>query len=508
MRNIICLILILLLNLPAQLQAKRRHATDTPPKREFRGAWIQCVNGQYLGKTPQEIRDMLSSQLDVMAAANINAIFFQVRAEADALYRSSYEPWSRYLTGQQGRAPQDGWDPLEWMVAQCHQRGMECHAWINPYRAKTKGTTAVAQNNVIVRKPERVFRYGDLFILNPALEENRMYTCMVVEDIISRYDVDGIHMDDYFYPYPEAGQTIPDEDDFQRDPRGFSNIADWRRDNVNLLIRDLHRLIRQVKPWVKFGISPFGIYRNSSNGQNCAQGSATNGLQNYDDLYADPVRWQNEGWVDYLIPQVYWNIGNRAADYETLCRWWNDYCHERPLFIGQDVERTVKEADPSNTVQNQTAPKYALLRMLPHVSGTCQWYAAAFVNNPGNYRTLLEQSHFRYHTLQPEMPFIDKKRPKPLRKLKVTSFSPSMLGLSWEPAKAKKEMDKAVSYAVYDFGPKEKVNLDDPSHIVAVTRSRGIHLSGHYYGHTIVVTALDHTQNESKGTKLRLKNMR
>ena len=165
------------------------------------------MNGQYLGKTPAQLRQMLSDQLDTLQQCGINAILFQVRAEGDALYKSNYEPWSRYLTGTQGVAPADGWDPLAWMVAECHKREMECHAWINPYRAKTKGTTALAQNHEAIRHPERMFEYDGLYIFNPAIAENRLHTCMVVEDILLNYDVDGIHMDDYFYPYPVKGLT-------------------------------------------------------------------------------------------------------------------------------------------------------------------------------------------------------------------------------------------------------------------------------------------------------------
>ena len=325
----------------------------TNPKREFRGAWIQCVNGQYLGKTPAQIRQMLSDQLDTLQQCGINAILFQVRAEGDALYKSSYEPWSRYLTGTQGVAPADGWDPLAWMVTECHKREMECHAWINPYRAKTKGTTALAQNHAAVRHPERMFEYDGLYIFNPAIAENRTYTCMVVEDILTHYDVDGIHMDDYFYPYPVKGLPLPDQAYYEADPRGFTSIEDWRRDNVNLLIRDLHYLVRETKPWVKFGISPFGIYRNSPTGQNCKEGSATAGTQNYDDLYADIVYWVKQGWIDYNIPQIYWNLGTKVADYEVLLNWWNDYCGGRPLFIGQDIERTVQGTDPTDPTSHQ-----------------------------------------------------------------------------------------------------------------------------------------------------------
>lgn len=187
-------------------------------KREFRGAWIQCVNGQFQGMSTQAIQQKLSRQLDILKADGVNAIIFQVRPECDALYKSDLEPWSRYLTGQQGRAPQPYWDPLQWMIEQCHKRGMELHAWINPFRAKTKGTTALATSHVAIEHPNWTFPYGGQLILNPALKETTDYNCKVVDDIVSRYDVDGIHIDDYFYPYPVAGEEIPDENYFRANP--------------------------------------------------------------------------------------------------------------------------------------------------------------------------------------------------------------------------------------------------------------------------------------------------
>lgn len=477
--------------------AAQRVRGANAPKREFRGAWIQCVNGQYLGKTPAQIRAMLTEQLDIMQQAHINAIFFQVRAECDALYPSPLEPWSRFLTGQQGRAPGDGWDPLEWMVEQCHQRNMELHAWINPYRAKTAGTTMLAKRHVAIRHPERTFDYGNLLILNPALEENRLYTCMVIEDILTRYDVDGLHIDDYFYPYPQEGAAIPDEGDFRSNPRGFSNIADWRRDNVNLLIQDIQRLVKRVKPWVKFGVSPFGIYRNDPNHRNTSAGSATSGLQNFDDLYADPIRWQQQGWVDYLIPQVYWNPGNPAADYNTLCRWWNDNAGNRPLFIGQDVERTVSGA------RNYVQTKYNLLANLPHVQGTCQWYATAFCDNPGNYRLWLQTTHFKYPALQPLMPFISKDKPGKPKQLAVSAQGSQAI-LSWQAPSAKKTLQQPTAYVVYAFPKGRKTDTDNPAYILAITRQTTLVLPQGLAGYTLLVTALNRLQNESKPAKIKL----
>lgn len=473
------------------------------PKREFRGVWMQCVNGTYLNKSPEQIRQMLSQQLDAAQSANLNVVMFQVRAEGDALYKSSYEPWSRYLTGVQGQAPRDGWDPLGWMVDECHKRGMECHAWINPYRAKTKGTTALAPNHAAVRHPERVFKYGDLMIFNPAMEENRMYTCMVIEDILTHYDVDGIHMDDYFYPYPEAGKEIPDESLYAQEGKGFATIGDWRRNNVNELIKDIHHLIRNTKPWVQFGISPFGIYRNSSDMTNNKNGSATKGLQNYDDLYADIILWQKEGWIDYVVPQIYWNIGTKAADYEVLCRWWNDYCNNRPLIIGQDIERTVKGTDPNNPSSHQMGAKYDIQRSLKHISGSCQWYAAALANNPGNYLTALKSVYHKRPALLPDMDFIDKKKPGKPSKAKIVQKG-DVITLEWTAPKFKSEKDRAVNYVVYDFKKGEKTDISHGDNIIKITPDNRFTLDKDYRGHTLVVTSIDRTHNESKGLKIKL----
>ena len=205
-----------------------------PPKREFRGAWIQCVNGQFMGMGTEAMQRTLSYQLDELQKDGCNVIIFQVRPECDALYESSLEPWSYYLTGQQGRAPQPYWDPLAWMVEQSHKRGMELHAWINPYRAKTKTAHTNAYNHVISQHPERCFQYDGLTLLNPALQENRDYICHVVRDILQRYDVDGLHIDDYFYPYPVDGVPIPDEPYFRANNYGIADLGDWRRNNVNL----------------------------------------------------------------------------------------------------------------------------------------------------------------------------------------------------------------------------------------------------------------------------------
>ncbi|MBP7856708.1 MAG: family 10 glycosylhydrolase [Prevotella sp.] len=473
-------------------------------KREFRGAWIQCVNGQFQGMSRDAMQSTLSNQLNELQRVGVNAIIFQVRPECDALYESNIEPWSRYLTGQQGKAPNPYWDPLAWMVEQCHKRGMEIHAWINPYRAKTKSTSQLASNHVAVARPGSVFSYADQLFLDPSTKENRDYICRVADDIVSRYDIDGFHIDDYFYPYPVAGQAIPDQINYQREPRGFKNIGDWRRDNVNVFVKELGETIHKRKPWVKFGISPFGIYRNKKSDP--VNGSATNGLQNYDDLYADVILWVNNGWVDYCVPQIYWQIGNASADYETLIKWWDKYASKRPLFIGEDVERTVKFADTKNPNINQMPAKYALHRQMHHVNGTVLWYAKAVVDNVGNYGEALRANYWKTPALQPLMPFIDHKAPKKPKKVKDVWTSDGYM-LFWQKPKAKRWNDEVTKFVVYRFANHEAVNLNDATKIIAITTDSYIKLpyDNGNVRYQYVVTALDRMSNESKGKKVKVK---
>jgi len=474
------------------------------PKREFRAAWIQSVNGQFRGMPTEKLKQNLIGQLNSLQKAGINAIIFQVRPEADALYASRLEPWSRFLTGVQGKAPEPYWDPMQFMIDECHKRGMEFHAWINPYRTKTTLKSELAPNHVYNIHPEWFVTYGDQLYFDPALPESRRHICMVVSDIVSRYDVDAIHMDDYFYPYPIKGKDFPDDASFARFGGGFSNKGDWRRSNVNVLIKKLHETIREIKPWVKFGVSPFGIYRNESSDP---LGSKTKGLQNYDDLYADVLLWAREGWIDYNIPQIYWHIGHPVADYETLVKWWARNTENRPLFIGQSVMNTVQNADPKNPSINQLPRKMALQRAYQTIGGSCQWPASAVVENAGKYRDALIAEYHKYPALPPVFDFMDNEAPAKVRKMKPVWTEDGYI-LFWTAPKYKEEMNRAVQYVVYRFNDKEKVNIDDPSHIVAITRDNFYKLP-YEDGKTkyrYVVTALDRLHNESKsvGKKIKL----
>lgn len=495
---ILLLALFLATGVGAQIQQQSPY-----PKREFRGAWIQAVNGQFRGIPTEKLKQTLIDQLNSLQGAGINAIIFQVRPEADALYASQLEPWSRFLTGVQGQAPSPYWDPMQFMIDECHKRGMEFHAWINPYRVKTSLKSELAANHLYNIHPEWFVTYNNQLYFDPALPESRRHICMVVADIVSRYDVDAIHMDDYFYPYPAKGVDFPDDASFARYGGGFTNRADWRRSNVNILIQKIHETIRGLKPWVKFGISPFGIYRNEKNDP---LGSKTNGLQNYDDLYADVLLWARNGWVDYNIPQIYWQIGHPAADYETLVKWWAKNTENRPLFIGQSVMNTVQNADPKNPSINQLPRKMALERAYQTIGGSCQWPASAVVENAGKYRDALVQEYHKYPALVPVFDFMDDKAPGKVRKVKKVWTEDGYM-LFWTAPKAKDEMDRAVQYVVYRFDGKAKVNIDDASHIVAITRNNFYKLP-YDDGKTkyrYVVTALDRLHNESKSVSKKVK---
>lgn len=501
---LVCMcVMFLAISGTAQSQSQFQSQSSRYPKREFRAAWMQTVHGQYRGLPTEESKQSLIDQLNSLQAAGINAIIFQVRPEADALYPSQLEPWSRFLTGVQGQAPEPYWDPMAFMIEECHKRAMEFHAWINPYRVKTTLKSKLAPGHIYNTHPEWFVTYGDQMFFDPALPESRRHICEVITDILSRYDVDAIHMDDYFYPYPVKGIEFPDDESFARYGGGFTDRGDWRRSNVNVLIKKIHETVRAVKPWVKFGVSPFGIYRNEKNDP---LGSKTNGLQNYDDLYADVLLWAREGWIDYNIPQLYWQIGHPVADYETLVHWWAKNAENRPLFIGQSVMNTVNNVDLQNPSINQLPRKMALQRSYQTIGGSCQWPAGSVVENAGNYRDALIAEYHKYPALPPVFDFMDNKAPDKVRKLKPVWTDDGYM-LFWTAPKYKDEMNRAVQYVVYRFDSKEKTDISDPSHIVAITRD-GFYKLPYENGkanYRYVVTALDRLHNESKVVSKKVK---
>ena len=477
------------------------------PKREFRGAWIHVIGqSQYRSMSVREMKQYFIALLDSLQAIHINAVIFQVRPAADAFYLSQIEPWSQYLTGTQGKAPEGNFDPMAFVLAEAHKRMMEFHAWLNPYRATASENDVLCSSHLYYQHPERFIKYGKQLYFDPGLPENRNWICKVVKDIVSRYDVDAIHTDDYFYPYPIAGERFHDENSFRTyaPQQGFypDRLGDWRRNNVNLLIEQIKRTIILTKPWVRFGVSPFGIYRNKKNTPD-GSGSNTSGLQNYDDLYADVLLWMKKGWIDYCVPQIYWEIGNPAADYETLIRWWSAHrTKNNHLYIGQDAERIGKFPDLQFPARNQLPRKMQLERTLAGMDGNCWWYAYALLRNSYGITDSLRNHYQAYPALIPAYTNMHKKKPKDVKSLKA-EWTPYGYLLYWKQNGDPANPEKAQYYVIYRFKAGEKTRLDDPSKIVALTKKTAFLLPYEkgIVKYKYVVTSVDRFHNETKKGK-------
>lgn len=317
---------------------------DVKSKEEFRGAWIASVsNLDWPSKsnlTMEQQKQEFINMIDTLKTAGFNAVIVQVRPMGDALYPSKYAPWSQYLTGEQGKDP--GYDPLAFMLEETHKRDMEFHAWLNPYRitSGSTSTTKLSKDNIAITNPELTVMYNNQILLNPGNTDAIKHILSVVEEIIRNYDVDAIHFDDYFYPYPKTNaqgsiEQFPDHKEYSKNNSGMS-LDDWRRNNVNVLVKSINTLIESINPNVQFGISPFGIWDNANSSK---EGSETKGLSSYSAIYADTKRWVEEEWVDYIAPQIYWKFTSSAAPYDELVYWWKEVTEGTnvSLYIGQNA---------------------------------------------------------------------------------------------------------------------------------------------------------------------------
>ena len=528
MKHPLLLTLSTLLLFPACKTASKSASTTSTAaveqrdqKHEFRGAWIQTAwQDRYQNKSPEQCRRYLSQLVETLYQTGFNAILFQVRSEGDAFYQSKYEPWSRFLTGTQGKAPSPVWDPMAYLIELCHDRGMEFHAWINPYRMYSSKTFNLASGHLYSQHPEYFVIFDDRLYLNPGLPESRAWIRSVINDIVTRYDVDAIHMDDYFYPYPVAGKEFNDIATFQAyapqmgyNPQSRADLANFRRRSVNILIKSVHDDIRALKPWVRFGISPFGIYRNQKSWED---GSMTNGTQCYDDLYADVLLWAQSGWIDYVIPQLYWEIGHKAADYTTLCDWWSRHIPAPcQLYIGQSIERSLDGSASSNPAPNLRYKSSHILNKLnqarssKNVHGNCFWYAYQVEDNKFGVRDFLRQSVFQQKAMAPRFENLDDDAPGKVRGIdgQLVRNANGQLGLhvKWTAPKAGKKdaNDPILYFNVYRFRKGEMVNTRSMKHLYCQT-SRTEFIDYGVSGtdkYTYVITAVDHCNNEGKSAK-------
>ena len=482
MRTLTLISTIIALAFSAGAQTSSDICANAP--REFRGAWMSTVfQEQWSRQTTAQNKEYIRSQLDELKRTGCNAVIFQVRPQADAFYPSQIEPWSRHLTGAAGRAPNPTWDPLSFIISEAHARGMELHAWLNPYRVTTTAKETLPKGHIYHQHPERFIKYGGKIYFDPALQENRDFIARVVADIVTRYDIDAIHFDDYFYPYPVKGTPFPDDKSYRKFGKGM-NRGDWRRHNVDLLIEQIHNTIASIKPWVRFGISPFGIWRNKTSDPD---GSDTGGLQNYDDLYADVLLWARKGWIDYLMPQLYWQLEHKIASTITLAHWWNSHSCGRRLYFGQDVEKSMDYADIGGSGdKSQLAHKIALSRELPNVHGNCWWPAYSLTKNYKGVADMLASKYQAQPALPPNYPWLDSIPPEPPIKV-VATQSGKATTLTWRTTYTEDPLQQPHLFAIFRDGL--LLDITDARSYTDLDAPKG--------KHTYAVATLDRTNNIS-----------
>lgn len=345
---------------------------DIPPAKEFRGVWIATVNNIDWPSAPglpvETQKRELTQLIERIERLNLNVVIFQVRPASDAFYPSEIEPWSHFLTGKQGLAPSSSFDPLAFAIELCHSKGMELHAWFNPFRVRNNGYYELAPGSFAAKNPQYTHLFDNKLFLDPGIPQVRTHIIKVIMEVVRKYDIDAIHFDDYFYPYPIRGRKYPDIATFSTYGKNFypNKLSDWRRDNINKFIAALHDSIKAVKPSVKLGVSPFGVWRNKSDDPNGSPG--VKATTSYDDLYADVYKWLANDWIDYVIPQLYWEQGNRFGDFTVLAKWWNDHCFGKPLYLGQAL---YKSAGDTKVFTNPTeiSDQISILRKFNNVGG-------------------------------------------------------------------------------------------------------------------------------------------
>jgi len=496
-----CILIIIFISISFAIIAQ-------PPKREMRGAWIATVSNidwpSQRNLTPKAQREEMRYMLDELAKNKINAIIVQIRPTADAFYPSALEPWSNWLTGKQGLKPAPYYDPLQFIIDEAHKRCIEVHVWLNPYRVTNSDNIDILHKDHLYYKNKNLFvKYGGKYYFDPGLDETREFLNRVVEDIVEKYDIDAVHFDDYFYPYKVANEEFPDNNSFRNNPRGFApnQKEDWRRNNVNMVIAELQRTIKELKPWVEFGISPFGVWRNDNMDP---RGSATRaGVQNYDDLYADILKWLNEGTIDYVVPQLYWEIGKKVADYEVLVKWWSENSYGKNLYIGLYPSGLGSKTNPAWTNGNEIARQLKMNKLYPQVEGAVYFSAKSLINGKQGLNDSLQNNYYKYPAITPVNHNIQGEpsaQPQNIRTIKDGDEA----YLIWDHVNEEGGC-KVSYYVVYAFKGKKVGDLNDPSFIVARTTDNCVDLrdlekkmKGYF---TFVVTAINRYKHESVPTE-------
>lgn len=467
---------------------------ELPPlKREFRGAWIATVaNINWPSKktlTVEQQKQEAIYLLDLLEKHNFNAVIFQARPSADAFYPSQLEPWSYFLTGETGVAPMPMYDPLQFWIEESHKRGMEFHVWINPYRAHHSNGGKVSNHSIVKKMPQNIVRLKNgMYWFDPAHKATQEHISKVVKDLVKRYDVDAVHFDDYFYPYASynQGADFPDHATWNEYKKNGGNLskADWRRVNVNLIVKRIYQEIKTVKPWVKFGISPFGIWKPG-------YPVGVMGLNQYEELYADAKLWLNEGWVDYFAPQLYWPMDSKRQNFIDLLNWWkSENTHNRHLWPGLNTVE-IKVNNKALEIRNQIVAANKILKNSP---GVIHWSIAGLTQN-SSLLNQLQSDNYKEKVLVPLSPWIQS---KPMEKPKImVSKTPNTAQISWTST----AKDQVFQWAVYtQYGEEWQVEilpkiLENKMYPIIKNNKK---LSG------IAIKAIDRLGNESLETTKQL----
>ncbi|MFJ5963191.1 family 10 glycosylhydrolase [Bacillus sp. NPDC093026] len=385
--------------------------------KEMRAVWLASVFNldwpSKKGLSVTEQKQELTKLFDEIKAMNMNSVIMQIKPTADAFYPSAYGPWSEYLTGTQGKDP--GYDPLQFMIEEAHKRNLEFHAWFNPYRITMNHTdlNRLSADHPARKHPDWTIAYGNQLYFNPGIPDAQHFIVKGIEEVVKNYDIDAVHLDDYFYPNKISGATFPDQETYDTyGKKQFTHIEDWRRHNVNHLVQQINETIKREKPYVKFGISPFGVWRNIKDDPSGS--NTTAGMTNYDDLYADTREWIQQHWIDYVTPQIYWSIGFQPAAYDVLTKWWSNEVKGRPvhLYIGQATYKINQNSDPAWSDPDEYFRQIELNRHFPLVLGSMHFSLKDIMRNPLQVKDRLMKEAYNEPALIPEMPWLHQKTPQ------------------------------------------------------------------------------------------------
>jgi uncharacterized lipoprotein YddW (UPF0748 family) len=499
------LLLYSLLSGCAKKVTQQYNSKITAPKREFRAVWVATVDNidfpSKKGLTSDVQQEEYRKILDFHKKTGLNAVLVQVRAASDAFYARSVEPWSEWLSGEQGKSPEPFYDPMRFMIQETHQRNMEFHAWLNLNRGTHRVSKSIAKDHITNTKPDWFVSYDGYKFYDLGLPEVRKYIVDLVGNIVKYYDVDGIHFDDYFYPYPSPKEKFKDDASFKKYGAGFKKIDDWRRNNIDILIKEIGEAIKKENPKVKYGVSPFAVWRNAANDPNGSQ--TTGGNTSYDHMYADTRKWVQKGWVDYIAPQIYFSFEFDKIPYKNMADWWIKNSFNKHLYIGHGAYRAATGSkDKGWELANQIPRQIRYNRSLNLISGSIFFSSKSLTRNNLNITDSLTNL-YKYPALLPTMTWKDNVPPNAPMNVKVRPLSDLGVVVTWElPEKPARDGDEINAFVVYRFDENEVINIENPARIVQIVRNEGIlsladksAVPNRIYKY--VVTALDRLHNES-----------